>query len=70
MLNKPEAYTEAGRKAAEARNQRDESRAQFHADWFRRARCLESDADRAEANRLYDEAYKANRNVPKVEYFR
>lgn len=70
MINLPSAYTEAGAKAAEARNQRDEARAQFHADWFRKARALENDADRVTANRLYDEAYKANRNAPKVEYFR
>ena len=65
MLNKPEAYVEAGRMAAQARNQQDEARAQFHADWFRRARSLESAADRAEANRLYDEAYKQARIVPR-----
>jgi hypothetical protein len=64
MLNHPDAYTEAGRKAAEARNQRDEARAQHWARYFSQMRGSEQDADRTEARRLYDEGYTQARNVP------
>ena len=63
MLNNPDAYTEAGRKAAEARNQRDEARAQHWAEYFRRMRGSEQGQDRQEAYRLYNEAYKTARNT-------
>ena len=64
MLNHPDAYTEAGREAGEARNQRDEARAQHWADYFRRMQCSEADqADRTEARRLYDAAYTAARII-------
>ncbi len=63
MLNTPEFYTELGKKAAEARNQRDEARADFHARHFRQARNLESGDDRATAGQLYQDAYGANRRV-------
>lgn len=64
MLNHPDAYTEAGRKAGEARNQRDEARAQHWADYFRRMQRSEADqADRTEARRLYDAAYTAARTI-------
>lgn len=62
MLNNPDAYTEAGRKSAEARNQRDEARAQHWAQHFRRMRGSEQDAARLEAYRLYNEAYMTTRN--------
>ena len=65
MLNHPDAYTEAGRKSAEARNQRDEDRAQHWARHFRAMRGLEQGPDRMEAGRLYDAAYAAARNVPR-----
>lgn len=61
MLNPPESYSELGTKAGEARNQRDESRAQFHACHFRKARALESEPDRNLASALYDEAYRTAR---------
>lgn len=64
MLNHPDAYTEAGRKAGEARNQRDEARAQHWARYFAQMRGSEQDADRQEARRLYDEAYTAARHFP------
>lgn len=64
MLNNPDAYTEAGRKAGEARNQRDEARAQHWARYFAQMRGSEQDADRIEARRLYDAAYTAARNIP------
>ena len=63
MFNNPECYTEVGRKAAEARNQGDESRAHFHAAWFRRARAYEQGEDKYEADRLYHAAYKEARHV-------
>ena len=65
MLNHPDAYTEAGRKAAEARNQRDEARAQHWARYFSQMRGSEQDADRTEARRLYDAGYTQARNVPR-----
>jgi hypothetical protein len=64
MLNRREAYTEAGRKTAEARNQRDESRAQHWARHFRSMRALEQGTDRLEAGRLYDTAYTEARTLP------
>ena len=65
MLNNPDAYTEAGRKAAEARNQRDEARAQHWARYFSQMRGSEQDADLIEARRLYHAAYTAARTIPK-----
>ena len=62
MLNHPENYTEAGRKAAEARNQRDEARAQHWRDYFRRMRDTEQGADRQQAAQLYQDAYAEARN--------
>lgn len=63
MLNHPDSYTEAGRKSGEARNQRDEARAQHWAQYFSRMQRSEQDADRTEARRLYDAAYTAARNI-------
>ena len=70
MLNSPHLYDELGAKVAEARNQKDEARAKFHADHFRRAKDLEQGDDKTLAQTLYDDAYEANRSVPRVEYFR
>ena len=70
MLNTIEFYADLGTKAAEARNQKDESRAKFHAEHFQRARGLERDEDRILASQVYDEAFREARNVPKPEYFR
>ena len=64
MLNRREAYTEAGRKAAEARNQRDESRAMHWVRHFRAMRAMEQGTDRDEARRLYDAAYTEARTLP------
>lgn len=58
MLNPLAAYTEAGRKSAEARRQHDEARALFHASWARRAIALEKPEDRSQAFRAFDLAYK------------
>ena len=64
MLNHPENYSEAGRKAAEARNQRDEGRAQHWREYFSKMQGSEADqADRTEARRLYDAAYTAARTI-------
>ena len=46
MLNSPQLYDELGAKVAEARNQKDEARAKFHADHFRRAKDLEQGDDK------------------------
>lgn len=65
MLNHPDSYAEAGRKSAEARNQRDEARAQHWAHYFHRMQGSEADqADRQEARRLYDAAYTQARRMP------
>lgn len=63
MLNSPQFYVELGAKAAEARNQRDEARAKFHAEHFRRAKALEQGDDKILADTLYREAYKASRII-------
>ena len=63
MLNSPQFYVELGAKAAEARNQRDEARAKFHAEHFRKARALEQGDDRIFAATLYRDAYEANRII-------
>lgn len=63
MLNSPQFYVELGAKVAEARNQRDEARAKFHAEHFRRAKGLEQGGDRILADTLYREAYEANRII-------
>ena len=70
MLNTIEFYKDLGTKAAEARNKHDEDRAKFHAEHFRKARGLEHEDDRLLCSQVYDEAYRAARNVPRVEYFR
>jgi len=63
MLNYPQFYVELGTKTAEARNQHDEARAKFHADYFRRAKALEQGDDKILADTLYYNAYEANRII-------
>ena len=63
MLNTQEFYQDLGVKAAIARNQRDEARAKFHAEHFRRAKALEQGDDKILADTLYREAYKASRII-------
>ena len=63
MLNTEANYTEAGRKSAEARNQRDESRAQHWARYFQGMRNLERPDDRKKAEALYRAAYSEARRV-------
>jgi hypothetical protein len=60
-LNPLEVYAEAGRKAAKARNQHDESRAAFFTSWFKSAMRLETDQWRKMAKCAFDEAYKTER---------
>jgi hypothetical protein len=57
MLNHPDTYTEAGREAARARNERDEARAQHWAEHYRKNREFENEADRHAAARLFQAAY-------------
>lgn len=56
-------YAEAGRKAGEARNQHDESRAKFHSDWMRRAVAIEHREYQPLARKAFDDAYKAARTI-------
>lgn len=63
MLNTIEAYAECGRKAAEARNQRDEARAQHWKNHFQAMRNLEQGDDRIRAYQAYNDAYTAARIV-------
>ena len=64
MLNPEINYIEAGRKGAEARNQRDEARAMHWAQYFQGMRNLEQGEDRLKAQQLYQDAYKAARTIP------
>ena len=64
MLNPEINYSEAGRKSAEARNQRDEARAQHWAQYFQGMRNLERGDDRARAQQLYQDAYTEARTIP------
>ena len=59
MLNRPEAYKEAGAKCALARRQRDEARAAHFKSWFSRAKALEQGEDKVLAQKLFDEGYKS-----------
>jgi hypothetical protein len=63
MLNPIEFYSDLGRKAGIARNQRDEARAQSHADHFRRAKALEVDDDKVTADEAYRQAYREVRAI-------
>ena len=71
MLNPISTYAECGERAAQAMNQRDQSRYAFQNDWYRRAMRMESEgADRQAATQAYEDAFRANRAVPSVSYFR
>lgn len=61
MLNPVEFYRDLGRKAAQARNQRDEAHAASHAEHFRRARDLEKAENRTKATEAYMESYRQAR---------
>ena len=68
MLNPEINYTEAGRKSAEARNQRDEARAMHWAQYYQGMRGLEQGDNRQKAAKLYQDAYEAERR-PACTYF-
>lgn len=57
MLNTEHAYIEAGYKCAQARRQRDESRARHWKNWFSRAYALESPEDKPMVRALFDRGY-------------
>jgi hypothetical protein len=57
MINIEHAYFEAGYKCAQARLQRDESRAQHWKSWFSRAYALESETDKPYVRKLFDQGY-------------
>lgn len=69
MLNPIKVYRDAGKAAAHARNQRDEARASHFATWHRKAKALESDANRIIADNAYREGYTEVRNVPEFKPF-
>ena len=58
MLNSIEMYQEAGRKAAEARHQHDEARAEHWTQHASRMRNLEAKEDRAAAQDAFRVAYR------------
>jgi hypothetical protein len=69
MINSIETYRDAGMKAGRARRNRDESGAQFHSDWHRRAVALEkTPEDKAAAQKAFTEGYKSE-NCRPVSYF-
>jgi hypothetical protein len=57
------AYWDAGRKAAEARNEQDNAGAERLSLWFRNARNEESDANRQQATDAYQKAYRQHRRI-------
>lgn len=70
MINPIETYRDAGRKAAEARNDKDSARAEFHHNWYNKARRLEAYDDRPLADKAFNDAYLDARNIGKPEYFK
>jgi hypothetical protein len=63
MLNPEATYTEAGRRGAQARNERDEARAMHWARYFQGMRNLERPENRQRAEELYRTAYAEARRV-------
>lgn len=63
MMNKIEAYTEAGHRAAKAQNENDAARAQHESDFMRRMLAFETDADKPAARAAYNEAYRKTRSI-------
>lgn len=70
MLNPFESYFNAGRSAAQALNRGDSSLFTHWRTWKHRALRLESPTDALEAERAYDDGYRAARHVPRPEAFR
>jgi hypothetical protein len=65
MLNPLESYSEAGRKAALAQNVDDAATVRHWREYFQRMRALETGPAKAAAQRAYERAYTAARNVPR-----
>ena len=63
MVHSIAAYWDAGRKAAEARNEQDNAAAERHSEWFRKARNEESDANRYNVTEAYQKAYRQYRRI-------
>jgi hypothetical protein len=57
-INSIEAYEDAGRKAGEARRNRDHSLAAFQHAWMLRATGAESAEDRKACRDAYEQAYR------------
>ncbi|MBK6616407.1 hypothetical protein [Ottowia sp.] len=68
MLNSTAVYVETGKRAALAMNQRDGSRYEHEAGWFRRAKALEVGFNKELAQRAYDEGYSFARVTPMAEH--
>ena len=66
MINSLESYADIGRSVARATNVQDGDKAKFERDYFRRMRAFESADDKRLADKAYNDAYTAARNVPKV----
>ena len=69
MLNPEANYTEAGRKGAAARNERDEARAQHWARYYQGMRNLERPENRQRAEALYKAGYSEARRTGTLEQF-
>lgn len=70
MINPIEAYRDAGRRAAKARNERDEARYQHEHRWYRQARSLERTEDLPEVLAAYQAGWDEVRQAPKFTPFR
>jgi hypothetical protein len=66
MLNRIESYEEAGRKEAQARNDRDEARARHWGEFFSKMMANEKPQDRIAAKQAYTTAYSENRSVARL----
>lgn len=64
MLNNIESFTESGKRAAQAMNQKDLCRYHFEKTWANRAIDMEKGDDRVAAKQAYEKAFTANRVVP------
>ena len=58
MINSLEIYRDTGEKAGKAQRHHDSALASFHHDWLRKALALEEPADREQARKAYDDAYR------------
>lgn len=70
MLNTVQTYADCGKRCADAMNKKDPARYAHEQGWLRSAVWLEKPEHRPVARHAYDEAYTANRNVPRPETFK